>query len=200
MTRHVGERPGRATYRRPMTDPAWAEKTARNMLEEPLPRRWAHTKGVATAARTLYGILGDHADLLLAAAWLHDIGYSPAIASTGFHPLDGARHLRDAVRADELLCRLVAHHSGAMNEAAARGLAAELASEFAPPPADLADALTYCDMTTGPDGQHLSVDARLAEILGRYGPEHLVSCSITLAAPQLTSAVARIARRQKQAN
>jgi len=55
-------------------------------------------------------------------------------------------------------------------------------------------------MTTGPDGQHLSVDARLAEILGRYGPEHLVSCSITLAAPQLTSAVARIARRQKQAN
>jgi HD superfamily phosphodiesterase len=39
-------------------------------------------------------------DLLEAAAWLHDIGYSPEIAVSGFHPLDGARYLRDVANAD----------------------------------------------------------------------------------------------------
>ena len=42
-----------------------------------MPRRWAHTRGVAARARTLVPILGDAADLIEAAAWLHDIGYSP---------------------------------------------------------------------------------------------------------------------------
>jgi hypothetical protein len=29
------------------------------------------------------------------------------LAVTGFHPLDGARYLRDVAKADALLCRLV---------------------------------------------------------------------------------------------
>ncbi|WP_394378549.1 hypothetical protein [Saccharopolyspora spinosa] len=33
-------------------------------------------------------------DTLVAAAWLHDIGYSPEIGHTHFHPLDGARWLQ----------------------------------------------------------------------------------------------------------
>ena len=33
-------------------------------------------------------------DDLVAAAWLHDIGYAPELVETGFHPLDGARYLR----------------------------------------------------------------------------------------------------------
>ncbi len=110
----------------------WAEAVARNLLEEPLPRRWAHTRGVAAAARTLSGIFGHHADLLVSAAWLHDVGYSPAIAVTGFHPLDGARHLRDSENAEDLLCRLVAHHGCAMTEAAERGLGAQLVRNSRP--------------------------------------------------------------------
>jgi hypothetical protein len=157
-----------------MTLAGWAEATARNLLEEPLPRRWAHTQGVAATARTLSAILGDGADLLVAAAWLHDIGYSPALTATGFHPLDGARHLCDTEHAGELLCRLVAHHSCAINETTERGLASDLLSEFPPPPGHLADALTYCDMTTGPDGQTMNIEQRLSEIIGRYGPGHLV--------------------------
>jgi len=31
-------------------------------------------------------------------------------------------------------------------------------------------ALIYCEMTTGPDGLHLPVGQRLAEIRARYGP------------------------------
>ena len=75
--------------------PELAEDMARNLLADILPRRWAHTKGVAATARQLTSILSGNAGVLVAAAWLHDIGYSPALAVTGFHPLDGARFLRD---------------------------------------------------------------------------------------------------------
>jgi HD superfamily phosphohydrolase YqeK len=80
-------------------------------LQEPLPRRWVHVQGVAARARGLAPVLDADADLLEAAAWLHDIGYAPSLATTGLHQLDGARHLRDAQHADAMLCRLVAHHS-----------------------------------------------------------------------------------------
>src|ERR671915_2005335 len=111
---------------------AWASEIARELLEQPLPRRWAHTQGVARKARTLAPILGDDVALLEAAAWLHDIGYSPQIAVTGFHPLDGARYLRDVTCADDVVCRLVAGHSCAVIEAEQRGLAEELSREFPP--------------------------------------------------------------------
>ena len=107
-----------------MSAPAsWAGHLARALLQEPLPRRWAHVQGVATRARSLAPVLGADADLLEAAAWLHDIGYAPALAVTGLHALDGARYLRDARHADAMLCRLVAHHSYAIIEAGERGLA-----------------------------------------------------------------------------
>jgi len=172
-----------------------AKDTARTILQAPLPRRWAHTQGVAAQARTLAAILGRDADLLTAAAWLHDIGYAPEITRTGFHPLDGARHLRDAEHADGMLCRLVAHHSAALIEARERDLAGELAREFEPAPRDLEDALIYCDMTTGPDGRHLPVEQRLAEIRTRYGPGDPVSRAIARSAPLLTSAVTRVSRK-----
>jgi len=178
---------------------AWAEHTARRILAEPLPRRWAHTRQVAAAARTLAPVLGPDADLVTAAAWLHDIGYAPALAGTGFHPLDGARYLRDTEHAGGLLCRLVAHHSCAQVEADERGLGADLASEFEPAPCPLADALIYCDMTTGPDGQRLHVDQRLSEILARYGPDDVVNRAITRSAPLLAAAAARVTRQLNQA-
>src|ERR1017187_2472714 len=101
-----------------MTLADWAEDTARPILETPLPRRWAHTLGVAAQARSLAPILGRDAGLLTAAAFLHDIGYAPALTDTGFHPLDGAPYPSDPARASGMLCRLVAHHSCALVEAA----------------------------------------------------------------------------------
>ena len=53
---------------------------ARVLLQEPLPRRLAHVQGVADRARSLAPVLGADADLLEAAAWLHDIGYAPGLA------------------------------------------------------------------------------------------------------------------------
>jgi predicted HD phosphohydrolase len=56
----------------------WAGQLAQVLLQEPLPRRWAHVRGAAAQARSLASILGADADLLEAAAWLHDIGTRPA--------------------------------------------------------------------------------------------------------------------------
>jgi HD domain len=173
----------------------WAERIARDLLEDSLPRRWAHTKGVAVQARSLTAILGDYADLITSAAWLHDIGYAPAIAATSFHPLDGARYLRDVHHADMGLCRLVAHHTCAVIEAQERGLADTLLGEFKPERPELTDALTYCDMTTGPDGRPLTVEERLAEIRTRYGHGHVVDRSIRHATPRIKASTLTVRRR-----
>lgn len=167
---------------------------AHELLADALPRRWAHSQGVATRARGIACVLGDRAELLEAAAWLHDIGYAPSIAHSGFHPLDGARFLRDVEGADDVLCRLVAHHSGASAEAEERGLRAELEAEFAIPPGELLEALVYCDMTTDPDGQPTTVEARLEEVGKRYGPDHVVMRAITRSTPSLIEMTRATAR------
>jgi putative nucleotidyltransferase with HDIG domain len=151
-----------------------------------------HLQGVAARARSLAAVLGADADLLEAAAWLHDIGYAPGLAVTGLHALDGARYLRDAQHADAMVCRLVAHHCYAIVEAEERGLADILGLEFEPAPYMLSSVLTCCDMTTSPDGELIPVDRRLAEIHHRYGPGHLVSRSIQRATPLILRAVEQV--------
>ncbi|MEV6123839.1 HD domain-containing protein [Streptomyces sp. NPDC052077] len=172
---------------------AWANQVAEKELSAPLPRRWAHSQGVATRASGLGRVLAGDAGLLSAAAVLHDVGYAPRLAETGFHPLDGARFLRDEHNADERLVRLVANHSFALLEAEERGLRAALECEF--PLLEeplLVDALVYCDMTTTPDGDRTTAEERVAEILGRYGDDSVVGRFIRRAAPEIFAAVGRV--------
>jgi HD domain len=169
-----------------------AQQLARSLLQQSLPHRWTHVQGVAARARSLAPVLGADADLLEAAAWLHDIGYAPRLATTGLHQPNGARYLRDAWHADDMLCRLVAHHSCAIIEAGERGLADVLSPEFDPAPYMLASVLTCCDMTTSPGGEPVPVERRLAEIHDRYGPGHLVSRSIQRATPMILGAVKQV--------
>jgi predicted hydrolase (HD superfamily) len=167
----------------------WARELAERLLADAIPRRWSHTRGVADKAASLAYIVGQDADRLVCAAWLHDIGYAPPLVAAGFHPLDGARYLRDVAGADGLLCRLVAHHSCATVEARRRGLAGELVGEFPPVGGLVADALTYCDMTTSPDGDPVDVATRLAEVTARYGVGDPVTEAIEEARPQIEESV-----------
>jgi hypothetical protein len=171
-----------------------ARELCRSLLAVELPRRWRHCQGVARQAVAIGDALGDHAAVVEAGAWLHDIGYAEPLVDSGFHPLDGARYLRDQGFGDRRLWTLVAHHTCALVEAQERGLADVLAVEF--PIGDVAPfavaALTFCDMTTGPDGQRVGVEERIAEILDRYPVEHVVHRSITRAAPDLRAQTARI--------
>ncbi len=89
----------------------------------------------------------------------------------------------------------MAYHSGASAEAEERGLLVELEAEFAMPPDDLIEALVYCDMTTDPDGRPTTVEARLAEVGERYGPDHAVMRAITRSAPSLIEMARATARR-----
>jgi putative nucleotidyltransferase with HDIG domain len=171
----------------------WARDLAEQLLSEPLPRRWAHSQGVGRRAESLADVLGDDAELLAAAAWLHDIGYAPELVKTGMHQLDGARYLRDVAGADPRICSLVAHHSCACIEARNRGMRAVLESEFPPVGGLLADALTYSDMTTTPDGRVTDVENRLAEILVRYEAGTVVFESISEASPLIISAAHKVA-------
>jgi HD domain len=170
----------------------WAFGVARNELACALPRRWAHSQGVARRASLLAHVTGD-AELLESAALLHDVGYAPRIARTGFHPLDGARFLRDVHQASDRLVRLVANHSFALLEAEERGLRYQLETDFPLlPDPFLVDALVWCDMTTTPDGLPTTATERITEIVGRYGPDSVVGRFIRRAAPDIHAAAQRV--------
>jgi hypothetical protein len=102
--------------------------------------------------------------------------------------------VRDVLAAEDIVCRLVAHHSGAMVEADERGIP-ELVEEFGMPDRELLDALTYCDVTTAPDGCPVGIEERLSEILVRYSSEHVVHRSVVRSAPALRNAALNVQRR-----
>jgi hypothetical protein len=134
---------------------------------------------------------------LVAAAYLHDIGYSPTLRRVGLHQLDGAAYLRGL--GQERLARLVAHHSEARFEVEVRG-AAHLLAGYEPDDRELRDALTYCDITTSPTGIPTILADRLAEIEARYGrlPEaaaRQVLTALGRSRPHLEQAVERTERR-----
>ena len=88
-----------------------ARELADRVLED-YPERLAHSAAVADRARELAATVPQSAaETLVAAAWLHDIGYSSQLKQTGFHPLDAAKYLRREGW-PEPVCTLVAHHSG----------------------------------------------------------------------------------------
>ncbi|MET7375855.1 HD domain-containing protein [Micromonospora arida] len=174
--------------------PELPARVAGRLLARSLPRRWKHVRAVGSKAEALGRLAGPNAGMLAAAAWLHDIGYAPDLVDTGFHALDGARWLlRQGF--DVRVAGLVAYHSCAAYEADERGLGAVLRAEFSQEESPTSDALWFADMTTGPDGQDLTPEGRLAEIRERYGPEHLVTQFWRRAEPALMEAVLRTQER-----
>ncbi len=170
----------------------WAASYAGDLLS-PLGDRWLHVRGVARQAQRVAAILPTYdRDVLLAAAYLHDLGYAPSLVKTGLHPLDGARHLR--ALGHERLAGLVAYHSGARAEAELRGLAAELA-EFEDEASATSMALTYCDMTTDAAGEAVTLAERLADIERRYGAGHVVTRSVHRARPEVERCIQHVEAR-----
>lgn len=162
-------------------------------LSGALPRRWRHVQGVARRAQAVAGHLDDsEGELLVTAAWLHDIGYAPPLAEAGFHPLDGARALRE-LGTGERLWGLVAHHSAAVHEAHALDLAEQLA-EFRDEGGLVRDLLWYLDMTTSPDGHPVSFADRMADIRARYPADHYVTRALEPSMRDRQAAVDRAIR------
>jgi HD domain len=166
----------------------WSAGEAEHLLS-PLGDRWLHVQGVAMRARRVARALPvSERPRLLAAAYLHDVGWAPTLRETGFHPLDGARWARR--HGHDGLARLIAHHSGARFEAQVRGLDGEL-GEFEREDSATADALTFCDLTTSPRGEQVTVAERMDDIVRRYGARHVVAVSLGHARASLLEAVSR---------
>jgi HD domain len=172
---------------------SWSRDVARGLLAEALPRRWAHVQGVAEKAERVAASLALSDGALVAAAWLHDVGYAPEVTDTGFHPLDGARYLVGLGIAERVV-NLVARHSYAILEAEFRGFGLLLAA-FPDEGGVSRDALWYCDLTTSPDGEPMSAEERMAEIKQRYGPDDIVTQFITEGSSELLAAVDRTEHR-----
>lgn len=182
---------GADAYAGEVISPVLSSARAAEELLHDLPGRLAHVAGVAEHARAVSEALAVDQDVVVAAAWLHDIGYAPQVAATGFHPLDGARFATKAGY-PPAVTSLIAYHSSAEIEAVERELYAELAAEFNPPEAESLAVLTYCDMTVGPRGERMTIDERLADILERYDPDEVVYRSIQRSARELRSTVAYV--------
>jgi hypothetical protein len=165
----------------------WAAAEAERMLS-PLGDRWKHVRAVGGRARRV-GVILDQEDrrYLVAAAYLHDIGYAPELQRTGLHQLDGARYIEahGAMR----LARLVAHHSEARFEIRLRGFGTMLTA-YQREESWVSDALTYCDLTTGPTGLPTTFEERIAEVEQRYGAGEIVD-ALRQATPYLVGAIAR---------
>jgi putative nucleotidyltransferase with HDIG domain len=173
---------------------ATASSLAAALLAE-LPDRRAHCELAGRQARRLAAAVpAADRDLLIAAAHLHDIGYARALRHSGFHPLDGARYLT-ATGAPPRLAALVAHHSEARLLARPRGLLPEL-DTFDREVSAVSDALTCADMTSGPTGEPMTIEARLRDLEARHRHEDPELFAARLArVPRLLAAAERVRRR-----
>jgi putative nucleotidyltransferase with HDIG domain len=166
-----------------------ARRVAQAVLAD-LPERWQHSAGVARRAEELAAALGEDPDILVAAAWLHDIGYADVARDTGFHPLDGARYL-DRHGWPTRISALVAHHSGACYVAEVRNLR-EAMDAYPREESPLADALTYADQTVGPGGRPMPVEKRISDMLRRHGPQSPNAAAHRLRGPHLLALAHRV--------
>jgi putative nucleotidyltransferase with HDIG domain len=171
---------------------AWAAAESARRLKH-LGTRRSHCSAVARRAAAVAPVVAPaDQSLLVAAAYLHDVGHAAELTATGFHPLDGALWLRE--RGLERLASLVAHHTAAIFEAHERGLDEPLRA-FADERSAVSYALAYCDLTTGPAGEPVSVAERLAEIEARYGKGSVVVRALGRASVSLTGMIERTEQR-----
>lgn len=175
-----------------LADPREARDVAQVLLSG-LPERWQHTVGVARRAEEVSVTVRADAPVLVAAAWLHDIGYAPVLRHTGFHPLDGARHLL-ANGWPARIAGLVAHHSEAYCVAQVQGLAGEF-DTYPWERSAVSDALTYADQTMGPHGHPMTIEQRMADMLRRHGPGSANTAAHAQRAPRLLASVRRVEQR-----
>jgi hypothetical protein len=171
----------------------WAHALTRAKLETAVPRRWSHVAGVVELAREIGPVAGADADLLVAAAAAHDIGHAPDLVRTGFVALDGVEFLR-TVNAPQPLLNLVAHYWASGIEAELRGYT-EQYRDLPDEPTPVRDALWYCDLRVGPDGERMGVDERFADLWRRYERDDVAIRWWRLAEEPLRAAVARTRER-----
>jgi hypothetical protein len=168
-----------------------AQTVAQSLLADD-QGRLEHVRGAGLVAGMAAGALRvDQPEMVVAAAWLHDIGYAPAIARTGFHPLDGALFLARQGWPDQVVL-LVAHHSHAAFLAPYYGVQHHMALlEHVRGLAD--DIITFSDLRAGPNGWGADPRDRVEDKRRRHANSTVVPVDIREARYRmLLTAAARV--------
>jgi putative nucleotidyltransferase with HDIG domain len=146
-----------------------ARRLAAQLFTQGSPH-FLHAQETARRAEQIAPVVGPiDRDVLVCAAWLHDIGFCAEAVRTGFHPLDGALLLQERGWSPRVVAQ-VAHHCEARVTAAALDLE-EPMRPFRREEGPLTDALVYADLAAGPDGRRMCMRERLAEIDARYADQ-----------------------------
>lgn len=117
------------------------------------------------------------------ACLLHDVGRALDPKDSSLHTALGANFLRQ-IGMPEWVTLLVAQHSGARFEAHLRQLEGQLAPFPYQPGIDV-DLLSYLDGTTSPEGETVTLEERLVDIISRYGEQSWQAKAFTLTLPEM---------------
>lgn len=144
----------------------WADWINAAFAEQ--PHRAAHLRrAYAEACRLpMTALTLEERRTVRLAALVHDVGRAVDPTDGLPHAISGA--LLIEVAGLPIVAAAVAHHSGALLDLAERGLPEGLLSPW-PRDERLASVLTYLDAISGAMGQVVTVEARLADIVARYG-------------------------------
>ena len=170
---------------------AWAVALAEEMLGM-LPRRWRHDAAVIARAREIRDIAGNDGDLLVAAAALHDLGCAPGTKRCRLEPLDAAWFLQ-GLGAPKRLINLVANLDCGSIEAEMRGLGS--LHVFPDEEGVVRDALWYCCLTVGAEGQPTTFAERDAVMHEDYVGDPITVRFFETATPELKAAIRRTEER-----
>lgn len=174
----------------------WAVELAEGLIAGALPERWAHDEGVIAKAHGLGEVMGEDADLLVAAAALHDLGHAPVARSSGYQPLDSVWYLEALdVYVPKRLIDLIANNAAGWIEAELRGLGAHYErhpDEGSP----VRDALWWCCLTTLADGTDGTLAQRVKAWDTYYAGDDVIRRYAKLALPELEQALERTERRR----
>jgi len=171
----------------------------KRFVEESLadnPRRILHILEIAKRVRETADTLGlTSSDLELAecAALLHDIGYWQPIATSGFHPIDGATFLER--QGEHNLARLIVGHSCSPEEGMLTGF-----PDIVPSSELIGKLITYWDVQVKQGGEVVSYEERFNDIVSRYGEESVVGTANILAKPRIEKLIKEVEQMIEQAN
>jgi len=144
-------------------------------LLEGQPDRIAHSHRVAQLADQIATELEGTPDEIQS-AWLaalfHDVGYSPTLRITGFHPLDGAVFLAHQGAPEAVLKAVALHGFARKRMADFPGIASLYASLPENEGCPLVELVGFCDLRVSHEGELVTLPERIHGILTRYGPEH----------------------------
>lgn len=145
--------------------------------------RLAHSYAVAEKTRLLSSGIGERSsEWYWCLGLLHDIGYSEPLS--GHHGLDGARIVSAAGPDLAQFAAHIAWHSTAKWEYEILGL-----SSGDPMPGLVDHSLLWmADFTTGPQGQPITLEGRIAEIRSRHSPSSSAVLAIEESMPSLVRA------------